>query len=93
MRKELFSAERDEGIHSRSPPARQQASEQAGGRQRHERDKIAREIDGGDADPFYSAKIVTARFFADHQMSRAPGLASTVMDGAAGALLLDESLF
>ena len=50
-------------------------------------------IDGGDADPFYPAKIVTARFFADHQMSRAAGLASTVMNGAAGALALEESMF
>jgi 3-(methylthio)propanoyl-CoA dehydrogenase len=52
-----------------------------------------KKIDGGDTDPFYSAKIVTARFFADHQISRAAGLASTVVDGAAGALALDESMF
>jgi len=50
-------------------------------------------IDGGDADPFYPAKIITTRFFADHQMSRAAGLASTVMNGAAGALALEESMF
>ncbi|HEX5803575.1 MAG TPA: acyl-CoA dehydrogenase [Azospira sp.] len=50
-------------------------------------------IDGGDNDPFYPAKIVTARFFADHQLSRAAGLASTVVDGANGALALDESMF
>jgi len=50
-------------------------------------------IDGGDADPFYPAKIVTTRFFADHQLSRAAGLASTVIDGATGALALDESMF
>ncbi|MDX9706006.1 MAG: acyl-CoA dehydrogenase [Azospira sp.] len=50
-------------------------------------------IDGGDADPFYPAKIVTARFFADHQLTRAEGLATTVVEGAAGALALDESLF
>ncbi|MFC5303052.1 acyl-CoA dehydrogenase C-terminal domain-containing protein [Azospira restricta] len=50
-------------------------------------------IDGGDADPFYPAKIVTARFFADHQLTRAQGLATTVVEGAAGALALDESMF
>ncbi|MBW7903189.1 MAG: acyl-CoA dehydrogenase [Rhodocyclaceae bacterium] len=50
-------------------------------------------IDGGDSDPFYPAKIVTARFFADHQLTRAQGLATTVVEGAAGALALDESLF
>jgi len=50
-------------------------------------------IDGGDGDPFYPAKIVTARFFADHQLTRAAGLAATVMEGAAGALALAEADF
>ncbi len=50
-------------------------------------------IDGGDSDPFYASKIVTARFFADHQLTRAAGLATTVMEGASGALALDESMF
>ena len=50
-------------------------------------------IDGGDQDPFYPAKIVTARFFADHQLTRAAGLAVTVTEGAAGALALEESMF
>ena len=52
-----------------------------------------KKIDGGDSDPFYAAKIVTARFFADHQLTRAAGLAATVMEGAAGALALEESQF
>jgi len=50
-------------------------------------------IDGGEKDPFYPAKIVTARFYADHQLTRADGLAATVIDGAAGALALEESMF
>jgi alkylation response protein AidB-like acyl-CoA dehydrogenase len=50
-------------------------------------------IDGGDNDPFYAAKIVTTRFFADHQLTRADGLAATVVEGAAGALALEESMF
>ncbi|MDQ5882092.1 MAG: 3-(methylsulfanyl)propanoyl-CoA dehydrogenase [Pseudomonadota bacterium] len=50
-------------------------------------------IDGGDQDPFFPAKIITTRFFADHQLTRAAGLAVTVMDGAAGALALEESMF
>ncbi|MBI2307732.1 MAG: acyl-CoA dehydrogenase [Rhodocyclales bacterium] len=50
-------------------------------------------IDGGDSDPFFPAKIVTARFFADHQLTRAQGLATTVIEGASGALALDESMF
>ncbi len=38
----------------------------------------------GDAD-FYKAKITTARFYADHVLSQAPGLAYSVVNGAAAA--------
>jgi hypothetical protein len=38
-------------------------------------------IDAGDADAFYAEKIVTARFYADHFLSQAAGLASSVRDG------------
>ncbi len=50
-------------------------------------------IDGGDADPFYSAKIVSARFYSDHVLSAAAGLAHTVIHGGAGALALSDELF
>ena len=50
-------------------------------------------IAGGDADPFYPAKIATARFFADHVMAAAPGLAREVVEGGASALELEESMF
>jgi len=50
-------------------------------------------IDAGDADPFYPAKIATARFYADHILSQAAGLASSVTDGAAGVLALPEDMF
>ncbi|MCK2127026.1 acyl-CoA dehydrogenase [Thauera aromatica] len=46
----------------------------------------------GEAD-FYRAKIVSARFYADHIMAQAPGLAYTVVNGAAGALELDDTQF
>jgi alkylation response protein AidB-like acyl-CoA dehydrogenase len=36
---------------------------------------------------FYQAKIATARFYADHVLSQAPGLAHAVIHGAAGALV------
>ena len=39
---------------------------------------------------FYKAKIGTARFYADHVLSQAHGLAHTVMRGAAGVLALDD---
>ncbi len=42
---------------------------------------------------FYEAKILTARFYADQLLVQAPGLAATVMSGAAGAMTLDESQF
>jgi 3-(methylthio)propanoyl-CoA dehydrogenase len=33
---------------------------------------------------FMRAKIVTARFYADHILSRAPGLRDSIVEGAAG---------
>ncbi len=50
-------------------------------------------IAAGDADPFYPAKIATARFFADHVMAAAPGLAQVVTQGGASALTLHEEMF
>ncbi|MEA3196733.1 MAG: 3-(methylsulfanyl)propanoyl-CoA dehydrogenase, partial [Gammaproteobacteria bacterium] len=35
---------------------------------------------------FYEAKILTARFYADHVLSQAPGLSHSIVHGAAGAL-------
>ena len=42
---------------------------------------------------FYTAKIATARFFADHLLSQAPGLAATVTSGAAAVMALSEEQF
>jgi alkylation response protein AidB-like acyl-CoA dehydrogenase len=42
---------------------------------------------------FYAAKISTARFFADHVLSQAPGLAATVSHGAASVMALSEDQF
>ena len=46
----------------------------------------------GDAS-FYQAKIVTARFYADHVLTEAAGLAREVVQGGASALALDEAMF
>ncbi|AKM31529.1 acyl-CoA dehydrogenase [Pandoraea faecigallinarum] len=47
-----------------------------------------------DRDPsFYDAKIGTARFFADHILTQAPGLAQAITEGADSALSLDEAQF
>ena len=40
---------------------------------------------GADAG-FYEAKILTARFYADHVLSQAPGLSHGIVHGAAAAL-------
>jgi len=50
-------------------------------------------IDAGDGDPFYPAKIITTRFYADHLLSQAEGLASSVTDGAVGVMALAEEMF
>ena len=41
----------------------------------------------------YRAKVVSARFYADHVLSTAMGLARSVVNGGASALDLDEVLF
>jgi alkylation response protein AidB-like acyl-CoA dehydrogenase len=46
----------------------------------------------GDAS-FYQAKIATARFYADHVLTQAPGLRNTVVRGAAGVMALTEEQF
>jgi acyl-CoA dehydrogenase len=45
----------------------------------------APDANGGDAG-FHEAKIATARFYADHLLSQASGLAHSIVHGAAGAL-------
>ena len=53
-----------------------------------------RKLEAGEGDAsFYQAKIVTVRFYADHVLSQASGLAYTVVNGAAGALALSEEQF
>ncbi|QEL65303.1 3-(methylthio)propanoyl-CoA dehydrogenase [Oryzomicrobium terrae] len=50
-------------------------------------------IDGGDADPFYAAKVVTTRFYADHILTQADGLAESIVAGASGVMALGEDQF
>ena len=47
---------------------------------------------GGDAE-FYRAKIATARFYAEHILLKAGGLASEVVNGAGSVLALTEAQF
>ena len=50
-------------------------------------------IDAGDMDPFYSAKINTAHFYADHVMTATSGLSQEIVHGGASALALDDAHF
>jgi hypothetical protein len=50
-------------------------------------------VGAGDTDPFYPAKLVTARFYAEHVLVAAQGLAAEVLHGGTSALALDESQF
>jgi acyl-CoA dehydrogenase len=45
---------------------------------------------GGDDAGFYQAKIQTARFYADHLLVKAAGLARTVVSGADAVLAIDD---
>ncbi len=66
----------------------------AGGWQMGRAAVIARaKIVAGDADPFWSAKLATTRFFADHFLTQVPGLAESVLAGGAGALEMAEDSF
>jgi alkylation response protein AidB-like acyl-CoA dehydrogenase len=48
----------------------------------------------GDGDAaFLKAKLATARFYADHVLSRAASHRTAIVDGAAGTLALDEAMF
>ncbi len=42
---------------------------------------------------FYEAKIKTARFYADHLLTQAPGLRNSIVHGAAGVMALAQEQF
>ena len=66
----------------------------AGGWQMGRAALIARERKAaGDSDPFWPAKLATARFFADHSLVQAPALSSSITNGAVGTLELAEDSF
>ncbi|MDP2880265.1 MAG: acyl-CoA dehydrogenase [Azonexus sp.] len=66
----------------------------AGGWQMGRAAVIARsKIVAGETDPFWVAKLATTRFYADHFLTQASGLAESVVAGAAGTLELAEDSF
>ena len=53
-----------------------------------------RRLQQGDADAgFLRTRVLTARFYADHMLPRAGGLARAVVSGAEAALAIDEDNF
>jgi len=53
-----------------------------------------RKLDEGQGDArFYQAKIGTARFFADHLLSQAPGYRAAIVGGSVGVMSLAEDQF
>ena len=64
----------------------------AGGWQMARAALAADKLKGGDQE-FLNAKKATARFYADHVLSQAPGLRNTVVNGAAGVMALSEDQF
>jgi alkylation response protein AidB-like acyl-CoA dehydrogenase len=66
----------------------------AGGWQMGRAAVIARsKIAAGETDPFWAAKLATTRFYADHFLTQAAGLAESVIAGAAGALEFADDSF
>jgi acyl-CoA dehydrogenase len=52
-----------------------------------------RHVAAGRGDGFLRAKLATARFYADHVLVRAGGLSREVVDGAEGALAIEDDHF
>lgn len=50
-------------------------------------------LDNGSTDDFYKAKLVTAQYFAAHQLPKAAAYAAEVTEGSPSVLSLPESLF
>ena len=53
----------------------------------------AQRLAAGDADPYYTAKIATAEYFATHQLPFAAAYAAEVTGGGASVFALPENLF
>ncbi len=47
----------------------------------------------GEDAPFMQAKITTARFYADHVLSRVPGLRQAIVEGAPGVVEMAADAF
>jgi hypothetical protein len=53
----------------------------------------AKKIAAGDSDPFYAAKLVTARFYADHVLSQSLWLHHEIVNGSESVMTLTEEQY
>ena len=53
----------------------------------------AKKVAAGDSDPFYAAKLVTARFYADHVLSQSLWLHHEIVNGSASVMTLTEEQY
>jgi hypothetical protein len=53
----------------------------------------AKKIAAGESDPFYAAKITTARFYVDHTLSQGLWLHHEIVNGSASVMTLKEDQF
>ncbi len=66
----------------------------AGGWQMGRAAVIARaRIAAGESDPFWTAKLASARFYAEHSLTQSEGLAQAVCSGGSGALEMPDDAF
>ena len=90
---ETFSSD-TKAVHAGAVPFLYLLGIVAGGWQLGRAAVIARaRLSSGDTDPFWKAKLATTRFYADHFLTQAEGLAESVITGAVGALQIDDDSF
>jgi hypothetical protein len=53
----------------------------------------AAKVAAGDSDPFYAAKLTTARFYADHVLSQSLWLHHEIVHGSASVMALREDQY
>jgi alkylation response protein AidB-like acyl-CoA dehydrogenase len=56
-------------------------------------DIAAKKIAAGESDPFYKAKLTTARFYATHSLTKAASLLAQITEGSGDVMTLAEDLY
>jgi hypothetical protein len=82
-------------VHAGSVPYLTLAGIVHGGWQMARSAQAARRLldDGAEDADFLRAKLASARFFADHMLTRAEGLQASIVDGSEGVLALTAEQF